>query len=642
MKTVCFLLGLVLISPLQATGYQMDVRLDPSTQIISGSSVVTWTNPTQFFAPDLRFHLYYNAWKDEKTSFLNSFRMEERDFKEWREGDWAYNEILHLAVLAGAGWEAADLTSQIEYIRPDDGNPHDRTVMRVPLPQPVGPGATIRIRIEFKSKVPRTFARTGFRDDYFFLAQWFPKLGVFEPDGKWNCHQFIQTEFFADYGSYDVKMTVPSAWVLGATGLPRERKENGDGTATHHYLQENVHDFAWVTSPDFLEFRERFEHPFLKPVDMRLLLMPDHRGQEDRYFAATRAALKYYGEWFGEYPYGHVTIVDPAYRSGSGGMEYPTLFTGGTRWLNPAGSHSPEGVTVHECGHQFWYGIIGNNEFEDAWLDEGFNTYSTERVMQEAFGPTPITGRYLEGFIPLLFENMFRASRVSSLGRFHSDLKLDVMSTPSWQYGPASSRRRPGPEGRRVYGPGSYSINSYSKPALMLQTLERYLGWEIFQKILSTYFSRWRFRHPRPQDFFDVVKEVSGRDLSWFWEQTYYSSNIFDYAVDAVTSRDNLQVVLLRRWGEATFPVEVEITFTDARVVREQWDGKSRWIRYEYSREQKVRTVKVDPERKLALDVNYTNNTWARNPSGPFAARKWALKWMIWLQNLMELFAFFS
>ena len=111
------------------------------------------------------------------------------------------------------------------------------------------------------------------------------------------------------------------------------------GTATHRFYQEDVHDFAWTTSPDYVERRARFEHPALPAVDMRLLLQPEHAGQADRHFEATRATLKYYGEWYGAYPYGHVTIVDPAWNSGAGGMEYPTLFTAGTRWIAPRGGH---------------------------------------------------------------------------------------------------------------------------------------------------------------------------------------------------------------------------------------------------------------------------------------------------------------
>jgi len=639
-----FVLSGLLFLPLRGADYQMEVVLNPESKIISGTEVIRWTNKASFPANDLQFHLYYNAWRDRQSSFLNSKRVVSKDFDDWRENEWSYNEINSLVLLSEEGIEIADLTSQIEYIQPDDNNSYDRTVMRVMLPQPIEPGGTIVISIEFISKVPRTFARTGFRDDYFFIAHWFPKLGVFEKEGNWNCHQFIQTEFFSNFGTYDVKLTVPEDWLVGATGIQKDYQKNSNGTATHHYYQEQVHDFTWTTSPYFLEYKKRFEHSFLKPVDVRLLLMPDHKGQQDRYFASTLAALKYYGEWFGEYPYGHLTVIDPAYRSRSGGMEYPTLFTGGTRWLNPLGSNNPEEVTVHEAGHQFWYGMVANNEFEDAWLDEGFNTYSTERVMLEVFGPNPLVKRYLDGFIPILFKGMYESGRtVSGLGNFYSNLKLDTMSTPSWRYGPAASRGGKHAAGRdRIYGPGAYVLNSYTKPALMFFTLERYLGWETFQKILSTYFEQWKFNHPLPQDFFDITNQISGEDLSWFWEQTYFSSNVFDYAVDSVYSTDDSQEVIIRRWGEGVFPVEIVITFDDGRIVEEKWQGTERWVSYGYQGSAQISTVQVDPKRVLALDVNLTNNSWTSDPSSSFAARKWSFKWLIWLQNLMELFVFFS
>src|SRR5262249_23639734 len=153
-----------------------------------------------------------------------------------------------------------------------------------------------------------------------------------EDDG-WNCHQFhAATEFFSDYGVYDVSLTVPGGWIVGATGLERNRDDNTDGTTMHRFRAEDVHDFVWTTSPDFLERLARFEDPNLPPVEMRLLLQPEHADQADRHFEATRTTLRYYGEWYGAYPYGHITIVDPAWQSNTGGMEYPTLFTAGTRW----------------------------------------------------------------------------------------------------------------------------------------------------------------------------------------------------------------------------------------------------------------------------------------------------------------------
>ena len=155
-------------------------------------------------------------------------------------------------------------------------------------------------------------------------------------------------------------------------------------------------------------------------VDMRLLIQPEHLDQAERHFDATAAALLNYGKWFGPYPYDHITVVDPAFGSGAGGMEYPTIFTCGTRLFNPFGGGSPEGVTVHEAGHQFWYGLVGNNEFEFAWVDEGLNEFSEDRTMEVTYGESMLVKRYLRppgmrirgGFFPVLFKDFKRSDQL--------------------------------------------------------------------------------------------------------------------------------------------------------------------------------------------------------------------------------------
>ena len=195
-----------------------------------------------------------------------------------------------------------DLTTAAHYIAPDDGNRDDRTVLSVALPTAVPPGGTVAVEIRWTAHVPRTFARSGAVGNFFFIAQWFPKLGVLEEDG-WNTHQFhATTEFFSDYGIYDVRITVPRGWPVGATGRQRSRTDTPAGKTIHQFVQEDVHDFAWTTSPDYVEHTARFEHPRLPPVSMRLLLQPEHEGQAERHFDAVRATLRSYGEWYGAVP----------------------------------------------------------------------------------------------------------------------------------------------------------------------------------------------------------------------------------------------------------------------------------------------------------------------------------------------------
>jgi hypothetical protein len=611
------------LSPRNAN-YEIDVRLDHAARTLTGRETVRWRNISTRTATELQFHLYWNAWRDAESTWMRERRMG-GNRRPVRPDAWSSSDVTAIRV-AGA-----ELTAQMRFIAPDDGNAADRTVMSVPLPKAVEPNESVEIAIEWTSKIPRPFARTGYIDDYYFIVQWFPKIGVLE-DAGWNTHQFHSpTEFYADFGVYDVRLTVPSGWIVGASGREVSKTDHGDGSTTHSYHGEDIHDFAWTTSPDFIEARQTFEHPTLPKVEMRLLLQPEHAGQAQRHFDATAACLKYYGEWFGAYSYGHVTIVDPAYQSSSGGMEYPTLFTGGSRWIAPADVTVPEGVTVHEAGHQFWYGIVASNEFEHAWMDEGLNTFSTARTIAEDGMPTYRVQRYFSDFVPWVFRDIpvRRETDGNRLAGYREVAEADAQATRTYRY-----------------WPGSASAITYNKTALWLNTLERHLGWPVLQKAMATYFERWKFRHPKPDDFFRVVNEVSGQDLTWFFDEAHRSSNVFDYGLQAFTSERignrYRTIVVARRFGEAIFPVDVVTTFRDGSEARERWDGRERRRIYAYERPAEALTARVDPDRVLLLDVNYTNNSQTLEPRTDEAALKWSLKWMVWLQDLMLTYGFFA
>ena len=635
------------LSPRNAS-YRIRARLDTDARTITGTETITWRNTSSIAATTLQFHLYYNAWRNTKSSWMKERALAGLGTLASRpEEDWGWIDISQMRLHRGGA--GSDLTAQLRFIAPDDGNADDRTVVEVALPAPVAPGEAVDIEIGWTSRVPRTFSRTGVIGNFYFVAQWFPKIGVLEDTG-WNCHQFhATTEFFADFGVYDVELDVPKGWVVGATGRETARTDLPGDRTIHTYRQEDVHDFAWTTSPDYIERRARFEHANLPAVDIRLLLQPEHEGQAERHFEATRAALRYYGEWYGPYPYGHITVIDPAWQSGAGGMEYPTLFTAGTRLFAPRRATQPESVTVHEAGHQFWYGIVATNEFEHAWLDEGLNTYSTARVMEQVFYPHYYAKRYFGEFIPWTFENLAltRDTDGNRMPAFRGVAKNDDQSTATWRY-----------------WPGSASAITYNKTALWLHTMERMLGWDTLQRILSTYFQRHAFRHPKPQDFFTVANEVSGQDLTWFFDQVHRSSNVFDYSVDVfrsvpVTARGYLDdgkrtfeasraapgsfhtTVVVRRLGEGLFPVDVRVLFENGEEQRWKWDGRDRWKAFEVQKPVRAVTAQVDPERVLLLDVNTTNNSATLKPAARTAARKWSLAWMIWLQDHLLTYGFF-
>ena len=356
-------------------------------------------------------------------------------------------------------------------------------------------------RREWTAHVPRTFARTGAIGHFFFIAQWFPKLGVLQDEG-WNCHQFhAGTEFFSDYGVYDVSLTVPRGWVVGATGVEREARDNGDGTTTHRFYQEDVHDFAWTTSPDFVVRTARFEAPDLPPVEMRLLLQPEHAGQAGAALRRDASGAQ-----------GLRRVVRPVpvrahhdRRSGlperRGRHGVPDAVHGRHAVaLAPEGVTTPEGVAVHEAGHQFWYGIVGNNEFEDAWMDEGLNTFSTARALAQAYTPHYLGLRFFGGFVP------WRRRRHPAPAR---DRRQSASRATGARPRATSSRRRRSATGRAPPAPSPTTRPRSGCTRSSGGSAGRRCGGSC-----RRYFERWKFRHPRPQDFFDVANEVSGRDLT--------------------------------------------------------------------------------------------------------------------------------
>lgn len=656
------------VSPRNAS-YSIDARLDPETHTIDGTLELRWRNISRVTVQAFPFHLYWNAFRNNlSASARGEGRRAARATGAERRRGFGYVDVTAVRFL---GRYEADLMPTLRYLPALDvagggtgpPNTDDRTVMEVTAPFAIPPGGEARFRVAWRAQVPYgDVGRAGWVHDYHFIAQWFPKVGVIQ-DGVWNAHAFYPwTEFYSDFGSYDVRLTLPRGFVVGATGRLQERKDNGDGTETFRFVQDDVHDFTWTASRRFREHRARFEDRGYPPVEIRLLVQPEHDHLAQRYLEATKIALRSYGTWSAPYPYPQVTVVDPAWNSASGGMEYPTIFTGGANVWAPRALQSPEGVTVHECGHQFWYGLVANNEFEQAWLDEGFNSYHDEKALRLSLGPVGWGRRYFgvrtprrgsRGGWPVVAPGVLIGRGEGDLSALRKTGESDAMARPGWSYRTSEA----------------YSLNSYGKPALSLQTLEALLGDETMTRVLRTYARRWRYGHPTDRDFISVVSEVTGSDWNWYFDQTWYSSDLCDYSIEVKSEPPRQQegfvegpdgrltlvlpregdrsqptlhdsTVEVRRLGGVRLPVEVLVQFADGTSRTETWDGQYRWTRFRYTGRPKVVRAVVDPARKLAIDVNPTNNSWVdEQGTSRRAARKWAARWLFWLQNLLELHA---
>ena len=250
------------LSPRNAS-YDIDVRLDTVRKELKGRETIRWRNISAATTSELQFHLYWNGWRNRDSTWEREDRLATPPARlqepERRPEDTGASDVTRLRVTP-AGGDAVDLTPAIRYLAPDDGNAADRTVMAVTLPEPIGPGGSVQIEIEWTGRIPFAAARTGWIADYYFFGQWFPKIGVLEDTG-WNTHQFHRaTEFYADFGVYDVQMTVPAGYKVGASGREMRRVDNADGTTTHTYHADDVADFGWTTSPSFIEERRAFNH----------------------------------------------------------------------------------------------------------------------------------------------------------------------------------------------------------------------------------------------------------------------------------------------------------------------------------------------------------------------------------------------
>lgn len=639
----------------KVVSYKIDAQLNPAEKSLTGFLELSWTNTGTVATQEMYFHLYWNAFKNTTSTFFKDGgafnEYSEKLIERFEKGGWGYCDVQSISVQSDGAFDAVELTPA--FVQPDDDNADDETVIKIDLPKPVAPGQQVNVQLQFKSQVPFRAPRTGYSGDYYFIAQWFPKVGVWI-DNEWNCHQFHPTgEFFADFGDYDVRLTVPSDFVLGASGVQTDSTQNDDGTTTYRFQEECIHDFAWTAYPNYKVAVKKFEHPELPTVEMRLLYQPEHKKYVDVFFDATENTLKYYGTWYVPYPYTTITIVDAAWRSSSGGMEYPTLFTTGVDWFTAEGGQDPRGLTVHECGHQFFYGIIGNNEFENAWMDEGFNTYATARCMNTAYGPGAYSKSYLarDGFeIPMTFRHAVKDQRDRAVEANRERADLDVINKNAWDYTSYDA----------------YRNNAYEKPALMIWTLEGYLGEAVFSEIMKTYATRWAFKHPQPQDFFDVVNEIAPTNMDWFFDQMMNNAGAVDYAVSKISSASPLKVkglfgsggqmsekndnaereeklsrVEVKRLGEIIIPVEILFTFEDGETELVTWDGRDLHKEFTFTRDVDLEKVEIDPYHKIWLDTNPANNSIYREPNR-FLAVRWGATWLFWLQDLLEMVAIFS
>ncbi len=576
----------------RVVAYRIQASLNTEAKTLDATENIEYRNPSNQPITSIPFHLYLNAFRPQSTFSMESHR--DGIGISYGKDEQGSIDIKSISI-EGYG----DVSQSTRFVAPDDGNQEDHTVMEVALPKPVAPGEVIRLQLAFHDKFPLAVARSGYKRDFIMGAQWFPKVGVLWHD-QWNCHQYhADTEFFADFGTYNVDLTLPQRYIVGASGIQTGDQINSDGTSTLSFRGEDIHDFAWAASPHFQVADDVFVNS-LGPVKLHALVLAANADKRQRYLATLKQSMRKFDEWYGPYPYKQITLIDPEPDSEIGGMEYPTLITAGADWWEPSWYHEGmDETTVHEFGHQYWYGMVASNEFEEPWLDEGINSYSESKVMGSLFGQNTsnLNGR-------TLYLSDEEDQRLAYLRHPNEDPIVRL----GWKFANTFS----------------YGSVVYGKTATALTTLQSVVGEPMLRQVLRAYFLRYRFQHPTGSDFFATLEEVTGRkDLEPYLVQAFEGTDVLDYSVDSVTSEpaDSSKngsaggpyhtSVMLRRNGTFLFPVKLEVAFADGSKQQAVWDGNDRWARFSWDTPSRASYARLDPDRNVLLDTNFFNNSFS-------------------------------
>ncbi|WP_207953078.1 M1 family aminopeptidase [Paenibacillus agricola] len=590
--------------------YHMNVELDAEGKLLSGTQSLTWKNPGKLPVQELYFHLYPNAFSSKKTTFMKESGGRLRDDKS-KDGSYGGMEVNSMKTLDGE-----ELMGSFQYVQPDDGNKDDRSLMKVTLPKAVNPGQKVTLESVFTVRLPSVFARMGYAGDFVMAGQWFPKIAVYEPTGSrgrgtegWNLHQYHgNSEFYADFGIYDVRVQVPSSYTVAATGFPLKPPTDDGKKKTYAFYADDVHDFAWAASPHFIYYEEPYATPQVPGVRIKLYLDPNHKELKGRYMTAAKKALARYSEWYGSYPYSTLSIVvPPANGNGAGGMEYPTLVTG---W--GAADDQPdlelERVIVHEIGHQFWYGMVASNEFEEAWLDEAFTSYAEDKLMEREYGVRPNT--------------TVEASYMT---------QPESLNLNSWSYGKHDA----------------YAENVYTRGKLVLRAIEDQVGSETMQRVLKAYFRAWRFKHPATADFQKILEDTTKTSWAEFFTQYVYSGQMVDYAITGIqtkkTSVDEIPMyennVRIQKYGGTYHQVPIRFHFADGSQIDQIWDGLDADVNFKLHHPARLDWAAIDPQYKVVLENKRMNN-FMKTDVEPQLAIRWNLgvtklletlfDWIVW------------
>jgi hypothetical protein len=604
----------------QDVSYDIEVTLNDTDRALTAFEKLTYKNNSSDTLEFIWFHLWPNAYKSDSSAMAKQFiRLGSTRFLYAKEKNRGYIDSLDFSVDGvNAAWEYHS-----EWI----------DVAKVALPKPLLPGKTISIETPFFVKLPRVVSRLGHTGKHFEITQWYPKPAVYDKDG-WHPMPYLNMgEFYSEFGTFDVKITLPENYRIMATGdmvggekelawldslavigdslkdlskkeLAKYSKENNprknkkkkgeekDSVKTYqnktiHFRQKNVHDFAWFADPNWIVQKGELQlDDSSRQITLWSMYLPKNAWLWRKSLEYLHDSGLWYSRFYGDYPYNHISAVDGDMSAG-GGMEYPNITV-----ISRSGSEDLlEYVIMHEVGHNWFYGILGTNERDHAWMDEGINEFTGIRYWEKKYSDRDNRFVFIDqiqnkwGIGKNVDMSYFQYSGYSS-GATKADAQpLSISSDENYFY--------------RNYG------QNYSKVAVMMRYLLHYLGEEKIDKIMQDYYSSWKFKHPGPDDFTSFFDKHLDEDIDWFFDNLIDSTTYIDYKVSKKGGKYQLENL-------GSFDAAVELAFYDKNndEIKRIWMRPNQKITV-LDAPSDCRKVTIDPDQYMP-DINRTNNTTRR------------------------------
>jgi hypothetical protein len=576
----------------QSADYTMRVSMDHKTHRYTGNQVIHYSNHSPDTLKQVFYHLQFNAFQPGSNMDERSRDIFDPDRRVGgRIANLKENEIGYLKVynLKQEGSEAK--------------TEHFGTVLKVALPQPIPPGKSTVLELDFEGQVPVQIRRSGRNNSEgidYSMAQWYPKLANYDRYG-WNTTPYVGREFYGIWGNFDVYIDIHHSYTVAATGILQNPEEmlhgyagKGKAKGVWHFKAERVHDFVWAADPDYIHTTQQVEGgPLMR------FFHKEKKGQAAENWAALP---DYMARFFtladslvGPYPYPEFSFI----QGGDGGMEYPMA----TLMMGRGDLRGMVGLAVHEAMHNWFYGMIASNESRYPWMDEGFTTFVENIIMQELFPREGIMATNPHANNYAAYKSQYDAG------------KTEPLSTPSDHY--LTNR--------------GYGIASYSQGCLLLNNLKYIMGDEAFWKGFRSFFNKWAFHHPHPEDFTREMERASGMQLQWFVDLWLGTTQAIDLSIDSVYGDSQHTYIVIGRKGDIPIPANVAIAThsgaiemhfvpIDLMYGRTQGAGTQhsfwKWASRKYVLKinrpfDEVSVVMVDAYFETA-DIERANNRWKR------------------------------